>query len=144
VLVDSMDGIYFLASPSFDSDEPPVPEDVGSLGIAVAPEIVGISTFGSWAPVDLTIEQTPYDVGLQDMGAWDAVVESEVVASGPLTIVNQDFEPVEARGAQITSAPGRFGVRVQARSVEGVIKFGTLLGDEPTEQHIIYIWPLDA
>jgi hypothetical protein len=59
LLVDGMDGVYFLVSPAFDSDEPPVPENVGSLDIAVAPEIVGISTYGSWAPVDITIEKTP-------------------------------------------------------------------------------------
>lgn len=140
MLVDSMDGIYFLVSSSFDSDEPPIPANVGALDVAAAPEALGISTYGNWSLVDIIVEETPGDVGV-DLGAWDSVAEAEFTASGPLTVVSQEFEPAQGI-AQVTDSGGRFAVRVTARSVESVIRLGTQTEAEPTEQHIVHLWRL--
>lgn len=136
-LLNSMDGIYFLAARSFESATPPVPSAVGALRAVT--DCVGITTFAAWQTVEVSVvEGLPtLDPSTQDP-AWESVVMQEVEVTEPLWLMNMEFTAVERTAA--VHKLGRHQIMLLARRSEAVGNpWGRAPIEPPPEEHFLML-----
>lgn len=149
-VIDTMDGAYALLAAGFDVDDlVDVPDGAGQPCVAAGRNHLLITTYGSWRPLQITLDLLRRRPEPQHAPSWSSILETafENGTSGPLEVADNELAPsTPTIGVEL--AAGTFGVRVSTRSAELVLSFyeqgfwprGT--DTEPMEQHYIEVWPL--
>jgi hypothetical protein len=111
--------------------------------LAVGPGVIGIGT-ESYGNVRVALEVKLVEPPLEDLDAWDHVVEGPLdVTSGRMIIHGiddvglEDSDPV-VRARQFTLPPGSYRVRVYGAG------FATVVNEEGNDSYRLVIWPAPA
>lgn len=131
---------YVISTRSFD-DAAPVADDPG-LAVVTDADVAAVMTWTESGPLSMRVERTS-DEPDRPEGPWDDVIESTVVASGPLFLQAWDGSPPvredtgkEVKKSRLTVRPGLFGIRISARGRDLVEVESVAEGEE----HFLQIW----
>lgn len=141
MILNSMDGAYYLVAQGPDSEGPTVPRSTVGILVNAVPNFVLITTFGSWQDVRVDVTVLPMPFRQSGPLGWDTQVESEIEVSGSLWLTDMEHDP--HGGPEIALHGGRYLIQVHARSIDYVRDFPQLqIDDRAMEQHMVYLSPI--
>ena len=141
MILNSMDGAYYLVTQGPDSEGPTVPRSTVGISVNAVPNFVLITTFGSWQDVRVDVTVLPMPFRQSGPLGWDTQVESEIEVSGSLWLTDMEHDP--HGGPEIALHSRRYLIQVRARSIEYVRDLPQLQIDgRAMEQHMVYLSPI--
>lgn len=141
MILNSMDGAYYLVTQGPDGEGPTVPRSTVGVSVNAVPDFVLITTLGSWQDVRVDVTLLPMPFRQSGPRGWDTQVESEIEVSGSLWLTDMEHDP--QGGPAIALHSGRYLIQVRARSIEYVRDHPQLQIDgRPMEQHMVYLSPI--
>lgn len=143
MILDSMDGLYFLVSRSWDGEVEKLQPGEG-LCLDVDKDIALITTLETWSPVHILTMTSPEPYPFVP-AAWEFHVQSQIEVSGPLVVANMEFDSSNASPEDgiLELTPGAATLQVFARSAAFAQRAKTSDPDNPqAEQHLVVLSPI--
>lgn len=141
MILNSMDGAYYLVGQGPHDDGPVVPRSTVGVSVNTVPDFALITTFGSWEDVRVDVAVLPMPFRRSGPLGWDVEVEGEMDVSGSLWVTDMEHDPQGGPEIQLTS--GTYLIQVRARSKQYVEKNPFLQIDgSAMEQHMVYLSPI--